>query len=96
MTDAPNITPDADPATAALLRAIDSFPSQAAFAKALGVTPMAVSQWKARRIPPERCRDIERVTNGKVTRRDLRPDLFGDDDEEPHQRPCSAHSQAAS
>lgn len=66
----------------ALQKAIDVFPSQAAFAEALGVVPMTVSQWKARGVPAQRCRDIERVTERKVTRRELRPDLFGYDEAE--------------
>jgi DNA-binding transcriptional regulator YdaS (Cro superfamily) len=28
-------------------------------------------------VPPERAADIERMTEGKVTRMDLRPDVFG-------------------
>jgi DNA-binding transcriptional regulator YdaS (Cro superfamily) len=60
----------------ALQKAIELLGSQVALAKALGVTPMAVSQWKDRGIPAERCPDIERVTNGAVRREDLRPDLF--------------------
>lgn len=35
----------------------------------------AVSKWR-RRVPAERCADIERATG--VTRAELRPDLFGD------------------
>lgn len=29
-------------------------------------------------ITAERCAQIERVTGGQISRRDLRPDLFGD------------------
>lgn len=45
-------------------------------AKAIGVSPVMISLWKtgARAIPIERCSDIERATNGAVSRRDLRPD----------------------
>jgi DNA-binding transcriptional regulator YdaS (Cro superfamily) len=45
-------------------------------AKALGVPQELVSQWRTgvRPVPLERCVDIERLTEGKVTRRDLRPD----------------------
>lgn len=83
----------------ALQKAIDVFPSQAAFAEALGVVPMTVSQWKSRGVPAKRCRDIERVTARKVTRRELRPDLFDDDDVEvgvvedvPQRRATDSHS----
>ena len=45
-------------------------------AKAIGVSPVMISLWKtgARPIPIERCPDIERATEGAVSRRDLRPD----------------------
>lgn len=45
----------------------------------LGVTPGLVSQWITGRtvITPERAAQIERVTNGAVTREELRPDIFG-------------------
>lgn len=49
---------------------------QRALAKEVGVTYQAVQKWRAGRVPAERCVEIERVTGGKVTRYDLRPDLF--------------------
>lgn len=61
----------------AIDKAAEAVGSQAALAKALGVTPMAVTQWKKRGVPPERCRDIEQATGGQVTREELRPDIFG-------------------
>lgn len=50
--------------------------SQKALADLLSVKPATVSQWRngIRPIPIERCSDIERATNGAVSRRDLRPD----------------------
>ncbi|ARP86279.1 transcriptional regulator [Bordetella genomosp. 9] len=49
--------------------------TQAAFAGALGVTQSVVWQWLSGRrpVPVERCADIERVTSGAVSRKDLRP-----------------------
>lgn len=46
-------------------------------ARAVGVSQVVISQWKTgmRTIPPERCIDIERATEGKVTCEELRPDL---------------------
>lgn len=44
----------------------------------LSVTPQAVSKWKRKGVPAERCREIEEATGGKVTRYELRPDVFGD------------------
>lgn len=61
----------------ALRKAIDALGSQAELARKLDVSDMAVSQWKKRGVPPERCRDIEAATGGAVTRYELRPDIFG-------------------
>lgn len=49
---------------------------QTLLAKALGIPPQLMYQWvrEVRPVPIERCVDIERATNGAVTRRDLRPD----------------------
>jgi len=56
--------------------------NQAALARALGVTPVTVGQWlrpdiaTGRAVPPKQCVRIERLTNGQVTRRELRPDDY--------------------
>lgn len=49
---------------------------QTQLAKIVGVTAGAVSQWVRghRPVPIERCATIEMATNGRVSRRDLRPD----------------------
>lgn len=59
--------------------------SQADFAQLLTaagfpLTPGMVSFWELGRkqVTAERCAQIERVTGGEISRRDLRPDLFGD------------------
>jgi len=36
----------------------------------------AVSKWR-RRVPPGRCVPLEEMTGGRVTRYQLRPDVFG-------------------
>jgi DNA-binding transcriptional regulator YdaS (Cro superfamily) len=43
-------------------------------------TQALISQWEAgtTALSAERCVQIEVVTNGAVTRKELRPDLFGD------------------
>lgn len=61
----------------ALENAIEAFGGSRRLAEALDVVPMTVSQWKRRGVPAERAVEIERATGGKVTRYDLRPDLFG-------------------
>lgn len=52
--------------------------TQTALADALGVSQGLVHQWVhgITRITAERCKQIERVTVGQVTRHELRPDLF--------------------
>ncbi len=49
--------------------------SQSAFAEVVGVTQGMVYQWIGghRPISPEKCVLIEKATNKKVTRKDLRP-----------------------
>lgn len=52
--------------------------SQAALARALGVTPVTVGQWLSpekstgRGVPPKQCVRVEKLTVGAVTRRDPR------------------------
>lgn len=53
----------------------EEFGSYASIAAICGVTREAVRNWK--RIPPNHCIAIETATGGKVTRYDLRPDVFG-------------------
>ena len=43
-------------------------------ARLLGITPSAISQWA--RVPYRRALQIEARTAGRVTREELRPDLF--------------------
>lgn len=63
---------------AALDRALQLLGSQRRFADAVGLRSASVSCWKKiGRVPAERCVAIERITNGQVTRYDLRPDVFG-------------------
>lgn len=50
--------------------------TQAEFARAIGVKHAVVYQWVTGRrpVPIERCAEIEKATNGLVSRKDLRPD----------------------
>lgn len=57
--------------------AIQHLGSQARLARALNVRQSAVANWLSRGTPAERCRQIEDVTGGVVSRYDLRPDVFG-------------------
>jgi hypothetical protein len=62
-------SPHIDPA---LLRALQNAGGATAIARALGITPQAVGQW--RKVPAERVIELERVSG--VPRHDLRPDLY--------------------
>lgn len=45
----------------------------------LGISRSAVQQWKNNGIPPSRVRSLVRLSNGKVSPEDMRPDIFGVD-----------------
>lgn len=62
----------------ALERAIEILGTQEALASALGIRSPSISEWRKRQVPAERCPEIEKATSGKVTRYDLRPDVFGE------------------
>ena len=59
-----------------LLHYVKTQATQRELATKLAITPVLINQWAngKRPIPPERCVEIERATEGYVTRRDLRPD----------------------
>ena len=48
-----------------------------ALGRAIGVTPVLISQWANghRPVPAERCPAIEKATSGEVTCEELRPDV---------------------
>lgn len=54
--------------------------TQAKLAQELGITQSMVSHYVTNRypVPPETAKAIEKITNGAVTRSELRPDIFGD------------------
>ena len=62
--------------TTALDRAIKAAGGGKDLATKLGVSPMAVSQWKKRGLPAERVRAVVRAANGEVQAHELRPDLY--------------------
>lgn len=66
-------------------RAVGLFASQAQFAEAISdesreVKQAQVSHWFTGRkpVPARHCIPIEQATKGRVTRYDLRPDVFGE------------------
>lgn len=64
--------------TAALERAIAEVGGQSALARMVGRKQGHVWHWlnKSRQVPAELVIPIERATGGKVTRHELRPDLY--------------------
>src|SRR5581483_2812820 len=62
----------------ALATAVEIVGGQAALARILGVTQPNVWHWlhKSERVPGEYVLKIEEATGGKVSRHDLRPDLY--------------------
>lgn len=63
-----------------VLSAIAYFGSASALARRLGCSVQAVCFYRdgEREIPPKTCTSIEKLTNGFVSRRDLRPNDFAD------------------
>jgi len=60
-------------------KAIAIVGSQKALAEKIGVSQQAVGKWVASgEVPLKRLAAIERATDNKVTRYDLRPDFFGE------------------
>lgn len=58
-------------------RAVFLVGSQSALARKLGIKPQAVQRWCSTGVvPAKRVIDIERITEGAVTRYELRPDLY--------------------
>lgn len=53
--------------------------SQTALGNLLGITPQAIQKWEAKgAVPAERCREVEALFGGQVTRYELNPIVFGD------------------
>lgn len=53
--------------------------SQTALGTLLGLTPQAIQKWVAQGlVPGERCREVETLLHGEVTRYELNPAVFGE------------------
>jgi DNA-binding transcriptional regulator YdaS (Cro superfamily) len=63
-----------------LQRAFDQVGGIKALSVALNISPSVPSMWKARGtpVPAEYCPAIQRITGGRVTCKDLRPDVDWD------------------
>jgi DNA-binding transcriptional regulator YdaS (Cro superfamily) len=58
----------------ALDKAIQAAGGLSALAEKIGINPARLGNWRVRGVPIESCALIERVTEGQVTRKELRPD----------------------
>lgn len=57
---------------------IDFFGSQVAVARKINATPQMINHWIRREsVPAKWAVKIEQVTNGAITRAEIRPDIFG-------------------
>jgi len=65
--------------TIGIEKAASMFKSQRDFAKNIGVSTAAINKWLSGDVIPkaERAMQIEKATNGAVTRAEIRPDIFG-------------------
>ena len=65
----------------ALHKAVILLGSQSALARAIRVKQQNIWSWLhiARKVPAEYCLAIEKATQGKVRREELRPDIFGEE-----------------
>ena len=57
-------------------KAIEAAGGAYALAKRIGVSRQAVEQWAMSRVPAERVLELERATQGQVTRHEIRPDIY--------------------
>jgi DNA-binding transcriptional regulator YdaS (Cro superfamily) len=64
--------------TQALKKAIKEVGGQATLARLIGKRQGHIGNWlhRDKKVPAEVCADIEAATGGKVTREELRPDVF--------------------
>tara|TARA_R110000787_G_C13063830_1_gene408143 strand:- start:212 stop:427 length:216 start_codon:yes stop_codon:yes gene_type:complete len=61
-------------------RAASYVGGKAALARLCGVSRQAVNSWRLTRIPAEQCLAIERATRRRITRYDLRSDIYPQND----------------
>lgn len=57
-------------------RASEAAGDQRQLAAKLDISMQAIDKWKATGVPAERVLQIERVTERRITRHELRPDLY--------------------
>lgn len=57
-------------------KVIDYFGGPYQLAKKLGITDWAIRKWYHSKIPPQRAKQIEKITEGKFTKEYMRSDYF--------------------
>ncbi len=65
-----------------LIKAVNKIGGISAVGRLLNLSRQTIHAWVhllEKGIPPERCIEIERMTDGEITRQHLRPDIFGKD-----------------
>lgn len=61
-----------------ITKAIRLAGTQTALGALVGLTPQAIQKWAAQGwVPGERCREVEELLRGEVTRYELNPQVFG-------------------
>lgn len=55
---------------------VDYFGNKSKVGRAVGVTHQAIIKWGKTKVPSDRAIQIEQITKGEITVRDLRPDLY--------------------
>lgn len=73
-----------------LVNAINKSGGHFQFSKLLNVSRQTVYAWLyvlEKGVPAERCPEIEAITSGEITRKELRPDIFGECPERPKLTP---------
>lgn len=69
----------------AIERAIEAAGGQVALAKAISVTPQAISQWKKNGVPADRALTVQLATGNAVLCHELCPDKFPTPADQPQQ-----------
>lgn len=63
-----------------VIDAMNGYPSKAAFCRAIGMKEQFLTQILngVKRVPPRYALAIEKVTKGRITRQQIRPDIYPD------------------
>ena len=65
--------------TKAALDKVLDYTTEAKIARFFNISPAAVNQWHINGIPTERIIGLEYLTNKRITRHDINPDIYPND-----------------